>query len=113
MDRIEEPKEMVARYRFNGKCPDCGAVVKEEGEPWKSNHSKVRTFYVDCTKCSYSATGREERNITRPAFVMWPRHDVPPKVIVRETRPRIESIIEEMDYIKQQAEWLIKETSGG
>lgn len=102
--------EVRARYKLDGKCPECGAQVREETQPW-GRWQRTREFYIDCTKCNYSASGYERKS-TEPKAVMWPKLNRPKKWIERETRPRIEMIKEEMDYAKQQAEWLIKEIEG-
>lgn len=51
-----------ARYKFDGKCPDCGHEVEIEHEE-RDNYWKVRTFFVDCTNCAYSATGYENKEM--------------------------------------------------
>jgi len=88
-DGIRDVRE-EARYKFDGKCPDCGKPVKEEPEETRNNKWQKRKFYVDCS-CGYSADGYERKERKERIGTYWAkmiREDYPRKIIVWETRER-------------------------
>ena len=96
----ERRDKSFPRYKWDKACPDCGATLSEEigsGHP-----NSLRKIYIDCLKCSYSATGWLNPRCKRHYMYGWFTGQRKPDVgIWSETRPGIEKI-------NDNAKWAIK-----
>ena len=51
------------RYKWDGKCPDCGAELDQKRE--HNNYSVFNRIFFDCLKCGYCSDGwvRSDRKL--------------------------------------------------
>lgn len=104
-------ENIKARYKFDGKCPDCGAEVTIEPEK-TSNYWQVRRVFIQCPNYPYMAETyeRKERAISPLSWGYYIKR--PNKWVVSETISLSEQIRQDAEYMKQMADYIDGEIRG-